>query len=285
MLAGLNLKWVALEQQGPVLRAWLNRPEARNAQDQAMLSDFVNLFTALNNQTDIRVVVLGGRGPTFCAGADRKSQFATAGSDTATASGSTSASGTAASASTADTPASGSTDAADRYGLQLGRRATRAIEDCEVVTIARVHGHAIGGGCCIAMSCDFRITTTDALWYVPEVGLGLALPWGATPRLISEIGMARARQLIMTSERVDGRTALAWGMAHEACADTDELDTAVDRWVQRILEMPALSVQMTKHQLRGYGQVSRLGDLSEFDADATARSMLSADAQAGFANF
>ncbi len=255
-LSALKLEWIELEQQGPVLRAWFNRPQARNAHNQAMIQDVVELFTALNDQTDIRVVVLGGRGQTFCAGADRREEL--------------------------DKSPNAS---AARYASQLGRRAMRAIEDCEVVTIARVHGHAIGGGCCFAISCDFRISTADAQWYVPEVDLGVPLPWGATPRLISEIGMARARQFIMTSEHVDGQTAAAWGMAHEVCADEDELDTAVDRWVQRVIGLPALSVQMTKHQLRGYSQLSRLGDLSEFDGDISASAIRSSDAQNRFASF
>ncbi len=251
-----EFNWLELEQQGPVLRAWLNRPQARNAHDQAMLKDVVELFTALNHQTDIRVVVLGGRGKSFCAGADRREQ-----------------------------PTAPASETAARYANQLGRRATRAIEDCEAVTIARVHGHAIGGGSCFAMSSDFRLTTADAQWYVPEVNLGVPLPWGATPRLVSEIGMARARQFILTSEHVDGLTALSWGMAHEACADEAELDAAVDRWVKRIIDLPALSVQMTKHQLRGYSQLSRLGDLSEFDGDVSAAAARGTDAQQRFAKF
>ena len=123
------------------------------------------------------------------------------------------------------------------------------------------------------------------MWYVPEVELGVPLPWGATPRLIAELGMSRARQFVMTSERIDGRRAAEWGLAHEVCEGEDELDTAVERWVTRLLDLPALSVQMAKHQLRGYAQVTRLGDLSEFDGDASARSIVSEDAQARFGTF
>ncbi|HCB38000.1 MAG TPA: hypothetical protein DEP66_07390, partial [Acidimicrobiaceae bacterium] len=255
-LAALGLTRIELEPRGPVLAAWLNRPAVRNAHDQAMIRDVETLFSALSEQTAIRVVVLGGRGKSFCAGADRRERRAAASNERAT-----------------------------RYASQLGRRATRAIEDCEAVTVARVHGHAVGGGCCFALSCDFRLTTADALWYVPEVELGVPLPWGATPRLISEIGMARARRFVMTSERVDGTTAQQWGMAHEAVADDAELDAAVERWTQRLLDLPALSVQMTKHQLRGYARTARLGDLSEFDGDAAASAAGSDDARARFGNY
>ena len=251
-----SLETIELEPDGETLRVWLNRPEFRNAHNQSMIREVGDLFTALNGQTQYRVAVLAGRGKSFCAGADRKEQPPAAGNDREA-----------------------------RYINQLGRRAARAIEDCEVVTIARVHGHAIGGGCCFAGSCDFRVTSADALWYVPEVELGVPLPWGATPRLIAELGMSRARQFVMTSERIDGHKAAEWGLAHEVCDNEQALDAAVERWVARLLDLPSLSVQMAKHQLRGYAQLTRLGDLSEFDGDASARSITSEDAQARFGTF
>ena len=255
-ITGRRFETLELEPEGEVLRVWLNRPEARNAHNQQMITEVGDLFSALNGVGAHRIVVLGGRGKSFCAGADRKER------------------------------ADASTDArVARYNNQLGRRAARAIEDCDMVTVARVHGHAIGGGCCFSTSCDFRITTADTLFYVPEVELGVPLPWGATPRLIHEIGAARARQMILTSDRIDGNTAMDWGLAHEVVDDETELDAAVERWVDRLLDMPPLSTDMAKYQLRGYAQVSRLGDLSEFDGDGSAAAIRSDDAQDRFSNF
>lgn len=251
-----DFETLELELDGEVLRVWLNRPASRNAHNQQMIREVGDLFLGLNGVGAHRVVVLGGRGKSFCAGADRKEQQV------------------------------GSGDARiDRYNNQLGRRAARAIEDCEMVTVARVHGHAIGGGCCFSTSCDFRVTTADTLFYVPEVELGVPLPWGATPRLIHEIGAARARQMVLTSCRVDGRLAADWGLAHECVAEESELDDAVQRWVDRLLDMPPLSSNMAKYQLRGYSQVSRLGDVSEFDGDGSAAAIRSDDAQARFSSF
>ncbi len=255
-LDNLNLTRIQLEPDGEVLRVWLNRPEARNAHDQAMIGEVADVFNAISAQTDFRVVVLGGRGKSFCAGADRK-----------------------------ETHPSQPNDRAARYASQLGRRAMRAIEDCEAVTVARVQGHAIGGGLCFGVACDFRVTTSDALWYVPEVELGVPLPWGAVPRLIAEVGAARARQLIMTADHIDGDTAFEWGVAHEVTPDEAALDDAVDRWVERLLSLPALALSMTKHQMRGYAAASRLADLSETDGDLSARALRSDDAQARFASF
>lgn len=234
----MTFERIELVWDGPVLRAWLDRPDKRNAHDRAMVEEVGDLFVALNTTYGVRVCVLGGRGPTFCAGADRREQHRAAVDEREA-----------------------------RYIGRLGRRATRAIEECDVPTIARVHGHAAGGGSCFAVSCDFRITTDSTQFWVPEVDLGTPLPWSAVPRLIQEIGMARARRYVMLAERIDGRTAADWGLAHESVADEGELDAAVDRLVARILELPALAIDMTKSQFRGYSRGMALGDLSESDGD------------------
>ena len=244
-----------LEHTGPVLRVWLNRPDKRNAHDEAMITEVGDLFGSLETAFDVKVVVLGGRGPTFCAGADRRER-----------------------------PAPSSSEREARYRAQLGRRTTRAIENCPIPTIARVQGHAVGGGSCFATSCDFRVTTTSAQWWVPEVELGTPLPWAGTPRLIDEIGMARARQYVLLSERVDGPTAAAWGLAHECVAD-DELDAAIDRWTERICSLPELAVSMAKAHFRGYGQLGALGDLSETDGDLSRIVRQTDDFAARFSSF
>ena len=184
--------------------------------------------------------MLGGRGQSFCSGADRKPD------DMAF-----------------PEPA---TERETRWMAQIGWRAARAIEGCEAVTVARVHGHAVGGGSCLAMSCDFRVTAADALWWLPEVELGVPLSWGGVPRLISEIGMAHTREYLMLCPRVEGSKAAEWGLAHESVAEA-ELDDAVGRWVDRVLEMPELPIHITKTQLRGYARQSAMGDLSEADSD------------------
>lgn len=251
----MDFQRIEIERDGPVLRAWLNRPDKRNAHDQLMIEEVGDLFTSLATAFDVKVVVLGGRGPTFCAGADRREHVEPAGSDRE-----------------------------QRYRAQLGRRATRAIEECDIPTIARVQGHAVGGGSCFATSCDFRITTTSAQWWVPEVELGTPLPWAATPRLIAEIGMARARRYVMLSERIDGETAESWGLAHE-CVPDDELDAAVARWEERLLSLPELAVAMAKAHFRGYGRGAALGDLSETDGDLGAIVRTTDDFKARFASF
>lgn len=227
------------ERVGDVLHVWLDRPHKLNAIDSVLLREIGDLFIALEKEHDARVVVLGGRGRSFSVGADRNPD---------------------------PDPDYPTTERGKRWHLHLGRRACRAIEQCAIPTVARVQGHAIGGGMCLAMSCDFRITAADTAWYLPEVELGVPLTWAAIPRLIQEIGAARARQLVMLSDRIDGTTAAEWAVAH-ACVDEAELDATVAEWSGRIAALPELAVHMTKTTFRGYERLYSLGDASEADAD------------------
>ena len=152
------MRWSRLdvERSGPVLRVWLNRPEKRNALDTAALEELGELFRGLQADFEARVIVLGGRGPSFCGGADR-----------------------------GDPPggarmraSSGASERERRYAAQLGRRTCHAIADAEAVTIARVQGHAVGGGFALALACDFRIAAESALFHLPEIDLGVPLSWG-----------------------------------------------------------------------------------------------------------
>lgn len=245
-------------QEGPVLRVWLNRPERRNALSAQVLREVGDLYRSLETDFETRIVVLGGRGVSFCAGSDRKPGPPEA---------------------PRDSPPS---DRELRFMAGLGRRACRAIEECEALTIARVQGHAIGGGCCFALSCDFRIAARDALFRVPEVDLGIPLSWGAVPRLIQEVGAARTREIVLLCEDIDGEKAEAWAMVHRA-VDPDRLDAEVQRFVDSLLAKPELAVYQTKTQLRGYARLFALGDASEADVDMIDVALRSASATGRFA--
>jgi enoyl-CoA hydratase/carnithine racemase len=249
---------LALEERGPVSFVWLARPERRNALNALALEEIAACFEALQTAFAARVVVLAGRGPSFCAGADRRDPP-----------------GARMAAS------SGATPRERRHAAQLGLRAARAIERCEAVTIARVQGHAIGGGLVLALACDFRVSTEDAVWSVPEVDLGLPLTWGAVPRLLQELGAARARELILLGDRVDGRRAEQLGLAQRAVPEA-ALDATVDELAARLAAKPEVAVHMTKTQLRAYAAAIALGDVSESDGDLLYAASRSAAARDSF---
>jgi len=247
----LELAW-----EGPILRVWLNRPEKRNALNGNALEEIATLFTALQSDFETRVIVLGGRGASFCAGADLSDPPGRAVSSDPTA-------------------------RERRFATQLGHRASRALEEVEAVTVARVQGHAIGGGCVLATACDFRVASMTARFGVPEVDLGIPLTWGATPRLIQELGAARAREFILLGESIDGRRAAEWGLVHRAVVE-EKLDAEVEALVSRLLSKPEAAVHMTKTQFRAYSQRARLGDVTETDGDILAGSLREAETRERF---
>ena len=238
------METLELERTGPVLHVWLARPARRNALNEAALLELEQLFTELQTDFATRVIVLGGRGPSFCAGADRDDP---PGSRRMGA-------------------ASGASERERRHAAQLGRRACAAIAAVEAVTIARLHGHVLGGGLALALACDFRLAAEGARLGLPEVDLGIPLTWGATPRLIHEIGAARARELLLLGDNVEAERAERIGLVHRVLP-ADALDAAVREWAERLATKPELAVHMTKTQLRAYALRASLGDVSESDGD------------------
>jgi enoyl-CoA hydratase/carnithine racemase len=251
----MELTTLEVERAGSVLRVWLARPEKRNALNGPALEQIAELFERIQRDFAARVVVLGGRGASFCAGADRTDPPGTE----------------------RMRPDSDASERERRWTAQLGRRACRAIEQCEAVTIARVHGHAVGGGLALAAACDFRLAAEGTVFHIPEVDLGVPLSWGATARLVHEIGAARAREAILLCDRIDAAQAERWGIVHRV-VPADRLDATVDAWAGRLAAKPEIAVHMTKTQLRAYAQAAVLGDVTEADAD-----MLLASSRVGVA--
>ncbi len=250
-----------IERRGNVLWVWLCRPEKRNALSTAVLEDLADLFTALQTDFATRAVVLAGRGPSFCAGADRG---APPGSEVLAS-------------------ASGATDRQRRWASQIGLRACRAIECSEIPTVARLQGHVVGGGVALALACDFRIAAADAMFRVPEVDLGIPLTWGATARLIQECGMARAREAILMCDRFDAATAERWGAVHRVVDET-QLDRTVEEWAERLAAKPEIAVHMTKTQMRAYAARYSQGTVTESDGDLLAGASRLGAARASFSN-
>jgi enoyl-CoA hydratase/carnithine racemase len=251
---------LAVEREaGGVVRVWLARPEKLNALDTRTLEELIALYRSFERDFTVRVAVLGGHGRAFCAGADRG---APPGTDYLLT-------------------GQGATPRERRWWSQLGRRAVAAIAGAEVVTLARLHGYVLGGGLCLAVACDFRIATPDARLGLPEVDLGIPLTWGGTARLVHEVGAARARELVMLGDDVDGARAEAIGLVHRV-VPPDELDVMVTDWATRLAAKPEVAIHMAKTQLRGLARQEGLGDTTETDGDLLLAASSGAAAVAAF---
>ncbi len=236
---------LTVQHDGPIARIWLDRPAKLNALDAQALEELIAVFDEMQRAFDTPVVVLGGRGRAFCAGADRASPPGRLGRG------------------------SGASARERRWTAQLGRRATEAIERCEAITVARLHGHVVGGGVVLALACDFRIAAADTIVWIPEVDLGIPLSWGAVPRLAREVGPAKAKELILMCDRIDAATAASIGLVNRVVPD-EALDAEVDAWASRLAAKAPWALHMTKSQFQAYGRSAVQGDVTTLDGDLLA---------------
>ncbi|WP_239153223.1 enoyl-CoA hydratase/isomerase family protein [Virgisporangium aliadipatigenens] len=192
---------VRLDRDGPVATISLCRPAVLNAQTPAMWAEINEIARDLPG--DVRVVVVRGEGRAFSAGLDRQA---------------------AASGELAKLAASEDSVALARIaGYQ---QAFSWLHRPDIVTIAAVHGHAIGAGFQLALACDLRVVADDAKFSMAEVALGLVPDLGGTKRLVELVGYARAMELCVTGRRVSADEADKIGLAN-LVVPVGDLDGAV----------------------------------------------------------
>lgn len=181
-----------------IARVWLNRPTRHNALNETLIAALHRLLDALAERDDVRVLVLAGRGPDFCAGADLDWMRRMAATD----------------------PGHNRDDAA-RLAALLQRLA-----QLPQPVLARIRGAAIGGGLGLAAACDIALASRDAHFALSEVRLGL-VPATIAPYVVDAIGARQATRYALSAERIDAETALRIGLVHELAADADELDRRI----------------------------------------------------------
>jgi methylglutaconyl-CoA hydratase len=197
---------VEVEREGPVARVWLNRPEAHNAIAADLGAGLAAALHTLAHDEGARVVVLGGRGPSFCAGADIGAMKAMAG-------------------------ATFDQNLADA-GTLAGFFA--ALAEFPKPVVGRIHGNVLGGGVGFVCGCDIAVAAADATFGLTEVRLGI-IPGIISPYVIRRLGDRAARELMLTGERFDGATALRVGLVHHV-VPPGELDAKVNERVGELLK-------------------------------------------------
>jgi methylglutaconyl-CoA hydratase len=178
-----------VERDGDVLRVTLARPERRNAFDAELITELAEAFVDVGRA---RAVVLAGDGPSFCAGADVDWMRSSV-------------------------DLSYDENVADALAL---RRMLEAIDRCPAPVVARVHGHALGGGCGLVACADIAVADERTVFAFSETKLGI-IPAVISPFALAKIGASAARRYFLTGERFNAATALRIGLVHEVAADID----------------------------------------------------------------
>jgi methylglutaconyl-CoA hydratase len=206
--------------EGPVATVALARPEARNALNAALIGEVARCFEELAEDEGVRVVVLTGEGPTFCAGADVGYMR-----DTASFS--------------------------YEENLKDARRLADmflAVDDLPKPVVARVQGAAIGGGAGLVAAADLAVAEEEARFAYSEVRLGIA-PATIAPFVVRKIGYSRARALFLTGKRFGAELAREIGLVHEVVPEV-ELDAAVERVAADLLQGGPAAQAAIKEALR-----------------------------------
>lgn len=129
----------------------------------------------------------------------------------------------------------------------------QAIENMRAITIAQVHGFAVGGALVLMLACDFRMVAEGTFFSIPEIDLGIPLGWGGLPKLVSEIGPARAKELIMTCRRFDAAEAHSLGVVNKILP-LEELENHCLHFAQTLAAKPSVPIIMTKEQVNAVSQ-------------------------------
>jgi enoyl-CoA hydratase len=165
----------------------------------------------------------------------------------------------------------------------INSRLMSAVEAHEAVTIAAVNGYALGGGCELALACDLRIASENAVFGLPEPTLGIIPGAGGTQRLPRIVGLGRAKEMILTGARWDARQALAAGLVSEVVASSD-LPMAARRLADRVLALGPLAVRLAKLALNASAQMPLAAGLV-YESTAQAITFGSRDKEEGTAAF
>ena len=214
-----TMKDISVEDdEAGTLRVTLTRPQRRNAISLAMWGALGELFTRLAGERHVRAVLVTGAGDHFSAGADI-AEFERE---------------------------RGDAEAGARYSQQV-EACTRAVMALPCPSIAVVSGFCLGGGCGLAMACDFRVAGSDAVFGIPAARLGIIYSITDTRNLVSLVGMQHARELLYTGERIDAARAAEWGLVDEI-APAAPIDAARSR-VARLKDSAPLSIAGAKRTL------------------------------------
>jgi enoyl-CoA hydratase / 3-hydroxyacyl-CoA dehydrogenase len=247
--AGWDESPVKLETRENIAIAWLDRPPM-NAISPEFVGGLRKAWDAVSGHGGVRAVIFASGNPmVFCAGADIK----------------------------------GFTkldEAGGRELLDQMHGLLREMETSSIATIAAVNAVAFGGGCELAMGCDFRIAAESAAFGQPEINLGIIPGFGGTQRLPRLVGEAKALEMNLLGDPISAAEAYEYGLANQVVPDHELLDTAL-AWARKLVGQAPLAIRSIK-------EIAPVGDLDsgiEAEKERFATILGSEDAREGISAF
>jgi methylglutaconyl-CoA hydratase len=236
-----------IEKEMGVKEVWLNRPDLHNAFNSELIEEMIALFESFKDE---RLIILSGRGSSFCAGADLNWMKAMK-------------------------------DYTKEENFQDSKRLARmfsAINECNVPVIGRVNGHALGGGVGLVSVCDYVVAIQDALMGFTEVRLGL-IPAVISPYCISKIGESNARAWMLSGERFGAEEAKRMGLVQEVVLSAADLDSKINEVKKKFLAAGPIAAREAKKLIRGV--MKNLKGSEDFACSMISERRISSEGQEG----
>jgi methylglutaconyl-CoA hydratase len=212
----MNYQTIEVEIASGIGTIWLNRPEIRNAMNEIVISELAHAAKACEQDPFVRVVILGGRGKAFCAGADLSwmKRMATY------------------------------SDAENISDAQALADMLHTLYNLKKPTIARVHGSAYAGGMGLACTCDVIVAEPDAEFCLSEVKIGL-IPSTISPYVVRAMGTHQSRRYMLSGERMSAGEGYRLGFVH-ALSGKGDLDNEIQKIADAFLAAGPIAVSITK---------------------------------------
>jgi enoyl-CoA hydratase/carnithine racemase len=230
--------FISKEQRGRVALVRFDRGDGRNAMSREVMRQLTAVAQSFEEDAQTSAIVLTGDPRSFCVGYDLRDAEAA----------------TLATAGLAER----------RQGQTLGARLCRAWASLGPLTIVAIEGHCIGGGLALAVACDLRIASNGAKLSIPEIDRGMNMTWGSLPRLVSLIGPARTKRLVILGQAINGEEARSIGLVDETTQSGSALDRAL-AIAEEVAAKPPLPVRMNKLAINAAASLNEATAAADFD--------------------
>jgi methylglutaconyl-CoA hydratase len=251
----MKYKTLQIAAQHGVCVIWMNRPEVRNAFNETMIAELTQAFKAADADDSMRAVVLAGRGPAFCAGADLNWMKKMSGYSLRE-------------------------NHADAMALAA---MLNTIYMMKKPTVARVHGPAFAGGMGLVAACDIAVAAQDAEFCLSEVKLGL-IAATISPYVVAAMGERHARRYFLTAERFTAAEAFRVGLVHDL-ARMEEIDATVNALLAHLLAASPAAIAASKELIRSVARGAIDQGMIADTAARIAAARTSADGKEGIRSF
>lgn len=242
-----------IEEDTHKITVWLNRPKVHNAINGEMIHELLHFFSGIACNKQVRVIVIRGRGDSFCSGADLNWMKEVSQYDY------------------------------DQNFLdsQTLAKCLYAINSCTKVVIAAVHGAVIGGANGIVASADVVVSTPNAKFAFSEVSLGL-VPAVISPYIIKKMGHSHSRRLMLMASSFQASEAEKHGLVHYI---SDDLDSKLEELTSQILKNSPDAIFRTKELLQKLSEFTDTDSIIQYTSEVIAHARVSDDGQEGMATF